>query len=136
MTSGGEPRVYSGRAERGERAAAISNRMVKLLNHYTGRGPRKTRTTLNTNLVVVTFLDTLTKGEQNLVAAGQIDAVNLMRRTYTDVMRAEAVGAVEEILDRKVVSFMSDLDAHAGAAAMVFLLAPRPETGNVETAEL
>jgi uncharacterized protein YbcI len=136
MASEGQQSRAKAGAARGERAAAISKRMVQLMMHYTGRGPRKTRTTLNTNVAVVTFIDTLTKGEQNLVAAGQTEAVTLMRRTYSEVMRADAVRAVEEILDRKVDSFLSDLDPQAGAAAMVFILSAQPETGHVETAEL
>lgn len=115
---------------------AISNRMVQLTTRYTGRGPTRTRTTVNTNLVVVTLRDTLTKGELSLVEAGETGAVSRMRRTFHEVMRDEAVAAVEEILGRRVEAFLSDVDLTANCAAMVFLLHPVPETGEVETGEV
>ena len=52
-------------------AARISTGMVQLMSRFTGRGPTKARTSVNTNLVVVVFEQTLTKGELNLVRAGQ-----------------------------------------------------------------
>ena len=116
-------------------AASIADRMVRLIHHYTGRGPTTARTTLNTNIVVVAFHDTLTKGEQNLVAAGQSDAVHAMRRIFHDVMGPEAVATVREVLNREVVSFLSDIDPRSNVAAMVFVLEPRPETGRVQVAD-
>src|SRR4051812_47082232 len=84
-------------------AALVSNELVRLVANYTGRGPTKARTTLNSNVAVVVFQDTLTRGEQQLVAAGQTEAVSRTRRSFHDVMREEAVRAVQEILSRKVV---------------------------------
>jgi uncharacterized protein YbcI len=56
---------------RGERAARISNQMVGLLSRYTGRGPTKTRVSINPDFAPVVLQDTLTEGERNLLAAGQ-----------------------------------------------------------------
>jgi uncharacterized protein YbcI len=116
-------------------AARISNRMVRLMAGYLGRGPTKTRTTLNTNIVVVVFGDTMTKAEQNLIAAGQADSVRSMRQILQRSMRGEAVEAVEEIVGRRVVAYMGDLDTDANVASLVLTLEPRPESGSVEVAE-
>ena len=116
-------------------ALAISNMMVRLLSRYTGRGPTKARTTLNTNIVVVLFEDALTRGEQNLVAAGQVDAVHDIRRTFHEVMRAEAIAGVEEVLGRRVVSCLGDVDPQANIAAIAFVLDRQPETGSAEVAD-
>jgi uncharacterized protein YbcI len=123
------------RALRGTQAVTVSNRMVQLLSRYTGRGPTRTRAVVNTNVAVVCFQDTLTKGELNLVEAGEAEAVHVMRRTFHDIMREEAVAAVEEVLEREVMAFMSDVDVSANCATMVFMLTPHPETGDVQTAE-
>jgi uncharacterized protein YbcI len=103
-------------------ALAISNEMVQLFSRYTGRGPTKARTVVNSSLAVVAFQDTLTKGEQNLVAAGQVDAVYTMRRTFHLVMREEAASTVSRILGRRVVACLCDVDPNANVAAMVFML--------------
>ena len=116
-------------------AALISNRMVRLMANYVGRGPTKARTTLNTNVAVVVFADTMTRAEQNLAAAGQADAVRSMRQTLHRSMREEAVAAVEEIIGRRVLAYMADIDTEADAASVVFTLEPRPESGTVEVAE-
>lgn len=110
-------------------ASQIQNQMVRLLVRYTGRGPTKTRTTVNTNLIAVIFQDTLTKAEMNLVAAGQAQSVMDMRRTFGSLMREEAVEIVEEVTGRRVLTMLSDVDPEANVAAQLFVLEPVSETG-------
>ena len=113
-------------------AVAISNHMVRLVASWVGRGPTKARTTLNPNLVVVTFGDTMTRAEGNLVAAGEAAAVRGMRRIFHTRMREEAVSGVEGVLGRKVVAYMSDIDTEANVAMMAFLLEPQADAHSVE----
>jgi uncharacterized protein YbcI len=123
-----ENRIYSP-------AAAMSNQMVRLFARYFGRGPTKARTTLNTNIAVVTMADTMTRAEQNLVAAGEAEAVRAMRRTLQRTMREEAVTAVEDIVDRRVIAYMADIDTEANIAIVAFVLEAQRESGLVEVAE-
>jgi uncharacterized protein YbcI len=116
-------------------AAQISNRMVRLMANYVGRGPTKARTTLNTNIVLVVFAETMTRAEQNLAAVGQGDSVRSMRETLQRSMREEAVAAVEEIVGRRVVAYMGGVDTDANVASLVFTFEPHPESGHVEVAE-
>ena len=113
----------------------IANRMVRLYSKYLGRGPTKVRATVNTNLAVVVLQETMTRAEQSLVAAGEAEAVHNLRRTLKRSMRDEAVATVEEVLQRRVTAYMSDLDTEANAASIVFTLEPLPESGTVEVAE-
>jgi uncharacterized protein YbcI len=113
-----EPRPYGP-------TVTISNQMVRLLARYVGRGPTKARTTLSHNLVAVTFGDTMTRAEQNLVAAGEAEAVAAMRRVFQATMREEAVRTIEEILGRSVIAYLSDIDTDANVALVAFVLAPR-----------
>lgn len=105
-------------------AVTISNQIVRLLVRYVGRGPTKARTTLSQNLVVVTFADTMTRAELNLVAAGAAEAVASMRRVFQATMREEAVRSIEEILGRTVTAYLADIDTSANIALMAFVLAP------------
>jgi uncharacterized protein YbcI len=100
--------------------------MVRLLARYVGRGPTKARTTLNQNLVVVTFGDTLTRAEENLVAAGEGEAVASMRRVFHATMRGEAVQIVETVLGRTVNAYLADVDTDANVALVAFVLVARP----------
>ena len=60
----------------GELAAAISRAVVRALATTTGRGPTKAKTTLGENAVFVVLQDTLTRGELNLVQAGETDTMS------------------------------------------------------------
>jgi uncharacterized protein YbcI len=125
----------TGRPAAGSLAAEISREMVQLVSRYMGRGPTKARTTLDTNVVVVAFEDTLTRAERNLVDAGELEAVLFMRRTCQSMMRDEAVSRIQELTDRKVVSFLGDVDAKNNIAVQVFVLEPRPETARRDGSE-
>jgi uncharacterized protein YbcI len=116
-------------------AVTISNHMVRLLARYVGRGPTKARTTLSQNLVVVTFGDTMTRAEQNLVAAGHAEAVAAMRRVFQTTMREEAVGSIEEILGRTVTAYLADIDTAANVALVAFVLAPRSDSNSGDPGE-
>lgn len=103
-------------------AADISNLIVRLMAEYTGRGPTKARTTINGDLIAVLLRDTLTKGERQLVALGKLDSVMTMRRAFQSAMQEEASAAIEELVGRKVIGFMSDNHADPDLAIEVFVL--------------
>ena len=58
----------------GELALAISTAVVRALASTTGRGPTRAKTTLGENAVFVVLQDTLTRGERNLVQAGEAES--------------------------------------------------------------
>jgi uncharacterized protein YbcI len=111
----------------GSRAAAISNHVVRVIAEYTGRGPTKARTVINDNLVTVLLEDTLTKGERTLVRDGQSERVLDTRKAYQMTMRERLTTGIEEVLDRKVVAFMSDNHIDPDVAIEAFVLAPLPK---------
>jgi uncharacterized protein YbcI len=108
----------------GELAAAISKVVVGELASTTGRGPTKARTTLGENAVFVVLQDTLTRGELNLVEAGESVAVLDLRRRWQSVMRDSCSRAIEELTGRTVIGFMSDNHIDPDIAVEVFILEP------------
>ena len=66
--------------------------------------------------------DTLTTGEQNLVAAGQAASVIEMRRKFHEMMRAEAISVVEALTERPVLALLSDVDPQHNVAGQLFIL--------------
>jgi uncharacterized protein YbcI len=108
---------------RGSASSLISNAIVRLMSEYTGRGPTRARTFINDGLVTVVLRDTLTKGEQSLVADGKGDLVLETRKAFQDAMREELVRAVEEITGRTVIAFLSDNHLDPDVAIESFVLA-------------
>jgi uncharacterized protein YbcI len=109
---------------RGASASAISNGAVRLLQEYTGRGPTKARTVINTDSVMILFGDTLTKGERKLADNGDGEMVLQMRHRFQEAMREDLIALVETTMVRKVVAFMSTNHIDPDMAAEVFVLAP------------
>lgn len=106
----------------GELALAISTAVVRELASTTGRGPMSAKTTFGDNAVFVVLQDTLTRGERNLVAAGESDAVLGLRRLWQTVMRESCSKAIEDLTHRRVVGFMSDNHIDPDIAVEVFIL--------------
>jgi uncharacterized protein YbcI len=104
--------------------AEISRRAVQTLREFTGRGPTKARTTINHDSVMVVMGDTLTKGERRLADNGKAARVLEVRHDYQLVMKNDLVDAVETVLDRKVIAFMSDNHLDPDLAVEVFILEP------------
>jgi uncharacterized protein YbcI len=102
--------------------AAISNAIVKCLRDYTGRGPMKARTTIRENVVLVMLEQTLTKGEQVLLAKGRGESVLGLRREYQEAMREESSDRVAELTGRKVVAMMSANHLDPDLAAEIYVL--------------
>ena len=106
----------------GELALAISTAVVRELASTTGRGPMRAKTTLGENAVFVVLQDTLTRGERNLVDAGESEAVLDLRRRWQKVMRSSCSRKIEGLTGRKVVGFMSDNHIDPDIAVEVFIL--------------
>jgi uncharacterized protein YbcI len=105
-------------------AAAISNGIVSLMHHYTGRGPVRARTTIDENVVVCVLGDTLTKAEQHLADAGRSKVVLRGRRAMQATLADDAIALVAELTKREVVAFMSNNNIAPDLAVEIFVLAP------------
>jgi uncharacterized protein YbcI len=105
-------------------AARISNMVVQVLRAYTGRGPTKAWTSIDTDLIVVVLHDTLTKGERSLVADGRAQLVRDMRKAYQDTMGPELTAGIQEITAREVIAFLSDNHIDPDIAIETFVLRP------------
>lgn len=113
--------------------AHISTQMVRLVLQYTGRGPTKARTSIDSSFVLVALDDTLTRSERSLLAAGDGDLVRQQRQRLHELMRDEAVAIVESTVGRKVRAFLGDIAPGEGVAVAVFLLEPQPDGDGAET---
>jgi uncharacterized protein YbcI len=117
---------------RGAVANGISSAVVRLMREYTGRGPTKARTIIGRDTVTVILADTMTKAERKLAESSKADLVLQVRQQFQRTMREDLVAAVELLMERKVIAFMSDNHIEPDMAAEVFVLEPIADEANAE----
>lgn len=120
-----EPETHASREV--PRTIEISNLVVAAFREFTGRGPTRARTYIQEDLVNVVLRDSLTKGEQHLVAEGKSDLVVAMRQAFQQAMRDTMVEGVERIMGRDVIAFLSANHLDPDFAIETFVLAPNGE---------
>jgi uncharacterized protein YbcI len=121
----------------GQLSTAISNALVRIHREYLGRGPNRVRTFLKENTLVLIMEEVLTKAEHSLVADGRSDEVLRTRSSFQQVMKADIVGAVEELTGRKVIAFMSTNHIDPDLGCEVLLFEPdTADTGPLEQSDI
>jgi uncharacterized protein YbcI len=123
------------RPQSGPLSLAISNAIVGMLREYTGRGPTRARTTIRDNVVLVMLEQTLTKGEQSLVAKGRTDKVLEIRHEFQNAMREECSEKIAELTGRKVIAFLSANHVDPDVGAEIFMLDGPPREGDEASLE-
>jgi uncharacterized protein YbcI len=118
------PRVAD-RISEGQLATAIASMVVQVLRQYTGRGPTKSRTYFDEDLIVVVLQGTFTPAERSLVADGKGDVVLSGRRALQGIMRADLIAGIEDLTGRTVLAFLSDNSIEPDVKVKSFLLAPQ-----------
>jgi uncharacterized protein YbcI len=112
------------RRDRGKLAAAISNAIVGLHRDDYGRGATRTRTVMGSDYVIVFLEDVYTPVEKTLIEAGRFDAVKEMRSAFQDTMREKFSEAVEQLVGRKVIGFLSQVHVDPDLSVETFILEP------------
>lgn len=120
----------------GSKSAAISTLTVRLLNQYTGRGPNRARTFFNDDMVTVVLRDTLTRGEHSLVDSDHAEIVLATRKTFQEAMTGDLIAGIEQILQRKVVAFLSANHIDPDIGVETFILAPAEDAAPASALEL
>jgi uncharacterized protein YbcI len=109
----------------GAAKAESSNEMVRLHSEYYGRGPTKAKVHVDGDLVVVVLEETFTPAEKTLIARGESEGIQDIRRRFQRAMADQFRSIVEQATGREVRSFMSETDLDNDIAAEIFLLGAR-----------
>ena len=108
----------------GDIRTEISDGLVALLKDYYGRGPDRTKTYVNDDLVVCLLRGGFTRVEQTLLEGGHGDDVIRQRMVFQQVMRERFEQVVEDATGRRVIGFMSGNQQDPDMICEVFVLAP------------
>ena len=103
---------------------AISDGIVALLKEFYGRGPTRTKSYYEDDIVVCLLRGGFTRVEQTLLEGGRGAAVIQQRMEFQEVMRGRFVGVIEGATGRRVVGFMSGNQQDPDMICEVFVLAP------------
>src|SRR4051812_18433264 len=103
----------------------LSNAVVRIHKEFYGKGPTKARSHFSGDLVTVLLEGGYTRSEETLMGHGHTDEVVRARLAMQESVEFEFRTAVEQILGRRVRSFMSANDPAGGFQAEIFVLEPR-----------
>ena len=106
----------------GELNAALTREVVRIHTANLGRGPNKSFSFHNGNVVVTVLQDVLTKAERNLAENEHGDAVLAMRSLFQRTMAEEMKESVERLTGLEVVACMGDNHLDPDMAVEVFIL--------------
>ena len=125
MQSAGEVPAGGGEADQ-SLLLTISNEMVRIYKEQFGRGPTKARTDwAGPDAVICTLRESFTPAERNLVAMGEHQRLRDTRMFFQYADEDKFIDSVEQVVGRKVVSFISGVDAKHDVSAELFYFAPR-----------
>ena len=110
----------------GDTRTAISDGIVALLKEFYGRGPDRTKTYVNGDLVVCLLRGGFTRVEQTLREGGHGEDVIRQRMAFQEVMRERFTQVVEDATGRRVIGFMSGNQQDPDMICEVFVLAQNP----------
>jgi uncharacterized protein YbcI len=117
----------------GETRADIARAIVQLHHVYYGKGPTKAKAYVTEDMVAVVLEEAFTLAEKTLLARGEGDAIQDVRRRFQRAMADEFVGIVERATGRVVRAFLSETDVEADISLEFFLLGePRTDMGDFE----
>jgi uncharacterized protein YbcI len=103
----------------------VSNAVVQVYKEQFGRGPTKARTMwAGPNALLCLLEDTLTPSESRLVRMGQQQRMREARMFLQHASEQDFRASIELITGRKVVAFMSGMDAEQDISGEVFVLEP------------
>jgi len=112
------------RAARGEILTAVSDGIVGLFKEYYGKGPTRTKTYYEDDLVICLLRGGFTRVEETLRDAGRGHEVILQRMAFQDVMRDRFESVIEQATGRRVIGFMSGNQQDPDMLCEIFVLAP------------
>ena len=111
-----------------EVSGRLATAIVQRYRERFGRGPTEARAYIGPDYALVILGSVQTETERSLVAGGESDSVELLRRRVRQMAADEFCAATEEVVGRKVVAMLGDHNAVANTSVLVFLLEPEEET--------
>jgi len=109
--------------------------MVALLKEFYGRGPTRTKSYYEDDLVVCVLRGGFSRVEQTLLEGGRGTAVIQQRMEFQELMRKRFEEVIEGATGRRVIGFMSGNQQEPDMMCEVFMLDPSDLVDDDELAD-
>jgi uncharacterized protein YbcI len=106
---------------------ALANAMVGMYKQFYGRGPTAAKAWILDDYVFVAMEGGLTRNEETLLADGKQDLVRRYRLSFQETVAATTMGAVQELVGRRVLTYHSQIVFGPPRTFEIFVLEPRSE---------
>jgi uncharacterized protein YbcI len=107
-----------------EVSGQLATTIVQRYRDRFGRGPTEARAHVGRDYALVILGSVQTETERSLVAGGESEPVELLRRRVRQMAADEFCAVTEAVVGRKVVAMLGDHNAVANTSVLVFLLEP------------
>ncbi len=104
--------------------ARVSQAVVRTMKDLYGRGPTHAKTYFCDEYVFCTMSGGMTRDEETMVRGGEHEAVRAYRLRFQAVIAPELIRRVEDVLERKIVSYHSQILFDPDRLVEIFVLAP------------
>ena len=102
--------------------AAIASDIQRIHGEYYGQTPGHVRVFEDGDILVVLIEETFTRAEQILIARGEADEVQIIRRRFQLAVADQFIAIVQAATGRCVRAFLSDTDLRERLAVETFVL--------------
>jgi uncharacterized protein YbcI len=109
----------------GSLRTALANAMVGMAKKFYGRGPTAAKAWILDDYVFVAMEGGLTRNEETLLADGKEDLVRSYRLAFQETVADTVMAAVSELLDRRVLTYHSQIVFHPPRTFEIFVLEPQ-----------
>jgi uncharacterized protein YbcI len=111
-------------ADGGSVRADLARAMVGMKKQYYGRGPTAAKAWILDDYVFVALEGGLTRNEETLLEDGKDDVVRAYRLSFQETMSDITTAAVAEIVDRRVLTYQSQILFRPTRSLEIFVLEP------------
>lgn len=87
----------------------ISNEMVRAQKEYWGKGPVRAKSYMFDDMLFIVMRGGMTVAETTMLDFGHEDQVRHFRQTFENSMTGRLTGMIEELTDRQVVNYQSQI---------------------------
>jgi uncharacterized protein YbcI len=116
--------------------SSISREIVYAMKTYFGKGPETVKSYFADDLLFVVMRGGLTRAEETMLAADRENLVREFRQQFENEMADRLVGTIEQLTERKVVNYQSQVMFDPDVIVEMFVFdQPVSEQARRETAE-
>jgi uncharacterized protein YbcI len=113
--------------------ARVSHAVVRTMKDLYGRGPTHAKTYICDEYVFCVMSGGMTRDEETMIRGGEQDAVRAYRLRFQAVIAPEIIRRVEAVLERKVVSYHSQVLFDPDRLVEIFVLDSAVQPATPET---